>query len=132
MNPIFLTKQVTEALRNLVRGSFPISTPAFEGMVEDFVWSQRTLSKAPWISVDLPFKSVEAEGAEFFPQIPMGFAPYAHQWRAFERLSGDNLKSTLVATGTGSGKTECFEMPIRITAGLIKASQASRPLSFIP
>lgn len=40
------------------------------------------------------------------------FKPYAHQIEAFERLSGDKPSSTIVATGTGSGKTECFLLPI--------------------
>ena len=35
-----------------------------------------------------------------------------HQQKAFERLIGDDGRSTLVATGTGSGKTECFLYPI--------------------
>lgn len=34
------------------------------------------------------------------------------QQKAFERLTGDDGRSTLVATGTGSGKTECFLYPI--------------------
>ncbi|MFW5740609.1 MAG: DEAD/DEAH box helicase, partial [Myxococcota bacterium] len=35
-----------------------------------------------------------------------------HQERAFERLRGPSPRSTLIATGTGSGKTECFLQPI--------------------
>ena len=42
----------------------------------------------------------------------MPFPPHIHQERAFQRLSGAVRKNTLVATGTGSGKTECFLMPI--------------------
>ncbi len=37
---------------------------------------------------------------------------YVHQQKAFERLTGDDGRATLVATGTGSGKTECFLYPI--------------------
>jgi DEAD/DEAH box helicase domain-containing protein len=43
------------------------------------------------------------------------FRPYMHQVRSFERLSslvGRVPKPTLVTTGTGSGKTECFLYPI--------------------
>jgi DEAD/DEAH box helicase domain-containing protein len=42
----------------------------------------------------------------------MPFAPHLHQEKAFDRLSGPNPRSTIVATGTGSGKTECFTYPI--------------------
>jgi DEAD/DEAH box helicase domain-containing protein len=38
--------------------------------------------------------------------------PYLHQEKSFDRLSGPNEQSTIVATGTGSGKTECFIYPI--------------------
>ena len=36
--------------------------------------------------------------------------PYRRQRIAFDRLAGG--KSTVVATGTGSGKTECFHYPV--------------------
>lgn len=41
-----------------------------------------------------------------------GFRPHAHQARAFARLSGSEPRSTLIATGTGSGKTEAFLYPV--------------------
>ena len=47
-----------------------------------------------------------------FERIQLSFTPYRHQFRAFQRLCGPNPRSTLVATGTGSGKTECFSFPI--------------------
>jgi len=36
---------------------------------------------------------------------------FKHQWDAFERAAYKN-KNIVVATGTGSGKTECFQLPI--------------------
>ncbi|MFC1835755.1 DEAD/DEAH box helicase, partial [Thermodesulfobacteriota bacterium] len=42
----------------------------------------------------------------------MKFKPYLHQEQAFKRLSGTRPDSTIVATGTGSGKTECYLYPI--------------------
>jgi len=41
-----------------------------------------------------------------------GIHPYKHQLEAWESLIGEDWKSTLVASGTGSGKTECFLFPI--------------------
>src|SRR6185437_12612533 len=35
---------------------------------------------------------------------------FGHQWEAFNR--GNNGQNVVVATGTGSGKTECFQLPI--------------------
>ncbi len=46
--------------------------------------------------------------------LPAGFVPYGHQSAAFARLSSRDRRPlpTLVTTGTGSGKTECFLLPI--------------------
>ncbi len=38
--------------------------------------------------------------------------PYAHQLEAWRALRGEPPRSVLVASGTGSGKTECFLVPI--------------------
>jgi len=38
--------------------------------------------------------------------------PFTHQLEAWERLLGDDAQSVLVTSGTGSGKTECFLVPI--------------------
>ncbi len=48
-------------------------------------------------------------------EIAPTFPPYHHQMQAFERLTtkdGHKPQSTLVTTGTSSGKTECFLFPI--------------------
>jgi DEAD/DEAH box helicase domain-containing protein len=50
--------------------------------------------------------------SEPFPEVPLGFHPFRHQELAFQRLRGDAPKSTMIATGTGSGKTESFLWPI--------------------
>jgi DEAD/DEAH box helicase domain-containing protein len=38
--------------------------------------------------------------------------PYVHQLQAWKTLRGPETKSAVITTGTGSGKTECFMMPI--------------------
>jgi len=44
--------------------------------------------------------------------VPAGFVPHRHQELAWQRLQPDVAKPTIIATGTGSGKTECFLYPI--------------------
>jgi len=39
------------------------------------------------------------------------FAPFKHQYKSWKSLLTDK-KSIVVTTGTGSGKTECFMMPL--------------------
>ncbi len=50
-------------------------------------------------------------GPRPFPEVlPESFAPYRHQQQAWDRLDTRAGRSTIVATGTGSGKTECFSL----------------------
>ena len=66
---------------------------------------------APYYSLRLPFRPAPP-GELPFTEITFPYRPHLHQARAFARLCGDEPRSTLVATGTGSGKTECFLFPI--------------------
>ena len=111
MNPILLGKQVEQGLEDLVRYNFQTNSKKFEGMVETFLSDPRTFFKGPWVSVELPFQDAKTN-TEPFPEIPLRYEPYRHQELAFDRLRVPNPKSTLIATGTGSGKTEGYLWPI--------------------
>jgi ATP-dependent helicase YprA (DUF1998 family) len=74
--------------------------------------------KGPYLRVRLPFKAAD-EGWRDLLEWYEGFPPYGHQAEAFARLSSLDLGPskprplpTLVTTGTGSGKTEAFLVPI--------------------
>ncbi len=116
MNPILLARHVQESLRELVHTTLNSSSHAFDGMVDRFLAEPPNFIKGPWISVDMPFRQIDgaADGSwiQPFPEVPLRFAPYQHQTDAFARLSGEAMRSTLVATGTGSGKTESYLWPI--------------------
>ena len=115
MNPILLGRHVEQGLRELVHSTLNTTSSGFEGAVERFLNNPNHFMKGPWVTVDLPFKNIEdANGnwAQPFPQIPLQFAPYIHQAKAFQRLTAEKPLSTLVATGTGSGKTEAYLWPI--------------------
>lgn len=43
---------------------------------------------------------------------PLTARPYKHQVQAWQHLLAEEPKSAIVTTGTGSGKTECFMVPI--------------------
>jgi len=84
---------------------------AFYNFVHDI---DNGIFKGPYVSLKLPF--VKAEDGDDIPlEIKPNFPPYDHQFKAFKRLStqnGHTPKSTLITTGTSSGKTECFMYPI--------------------
>ncbi len=111
MNPVLLATQVEQGLEDLVRYNFQTNSDNFQGMIETFLSNPDTFFKGPWISVDLPFQDSDTFNVAF-PEIPLDFEPYLHQQQAFDRLCLPSPKSTLIATGTGSGKTECYLWPI--------------------
>ena len=111
MIPSVLAQQLRQGISDFVETTFPVSTPLFHGMVERLLDEDGGVFKEPYLSIELPFLPGTA-GADFFPNVPLPFPPYLHQERAFERLSGPRPRSTIIATGTGSGKTESFLWPI--------------------
>ena len=109
MIPSLVASEVEGALRDFLSTQFRPSNPELSDIIENFLADRNNLLKGPYLSIELPFQRAPGEG-EPFPEIPLDFVPYRHQRTAFERLS--QRRSTVVATGTGSGKTECFLCPI--------------------
>lgn len=69
--------------------------------------------KGPWAQLRRPFRPADKNAPNPF-DIARPFDPYIHQLRAWNRLTSKDHKPehTIVTTGTGSGKTECFLYPI--------------------
>ncbi len=122
MLPSLVARDVVEGLKSYIRCEFPIATDGFidedgRSILEAYLAEKDALVKGPWIEVKLPFRQSDEKAPLPFTHLPMerlipGFVPYMHQRRAFERLAWQHAQSTIVATGTGSGKTECFLLPI--------------------
>ena len=109
MIPSTVAAEVTGALSDFLVTGFSPSNPALANVVDDFLADADNLAKGPYLSIDLPFQDAP-EGGEPFPEIPFGHTPHRHQRIAFGRLARG--ESSIVATGTGSGKTECFLYPV--------------------
>ena len=111
MLPSILARQYQEGLIDYIDTSFPITNPIFKGSIRDMLNTKDAVFHEPYVAVRLPFRVYEGE-SNYFESIHQPFSPYVHQQKAFERLTGEDGRSTLIATGTGSGKTECFLYPI--------------------
>lgn len=111
MLPAVVSREIEEGIKSFLRTTFPPSTPAFEHTLETFLDEPGRVFKGPYYGLRLPFRPAP-EGPLPFEEISFPYRPHLHQAKAFARLCGDTPKSTLVATGTGSGKTECFLYPI--------------------
>ncbi len=110
MQPLIVAEQVRQGVADFLATTFPATTPGFETLMADFLATPGKLAQGPYVSIGLPFRKYA--GKPVFDWLEKDFVPHAHQARAFERLTGDEPKSTLIATGTGSGKTECFLYPV--------------------
>ncbi len=112
MQPLIVAQQLTQGVADFLKTAFPSTTQGFAGLIERFLEQPENLFKGPYLSVPLPFRPGGEGKPPPFTWLAPGFRPHAHQAKAFSRLTGDSAQSTLVATGTGSGKTECFLYPI--------------------
>lgn len=112
MIPSVLSSQLIQGVKEFLITTFHSTTPSFFGIMEKFVEEDGNLFKGPYLSISLPFRKGEMQ-KQFFPEIlDKSFVPYYHQELAFKRLNKQKPLPTLVATGTGSGKTESFMYPI--------------------
>jgi DEAD/DEAH box helicase domain-containing protein len=110
MIPSILDRQIRHGVADFVRTTFSITTPSMSKMVDNLCDEPDRMFKGPYISLGLPFENGKQSANVYFPELTVPFLPYRHQELAWERLN--KYQSTLVATGTGSGKTECFLFPV--------------------
>jgi len=111
MIPSVLCYQLNKALKDYIETTFPVSTPKFTDTITNLLNQPGKVFQDPFLLAQLPFKVTEKTGS-WFDSLDIDFTPYVHQVKAFERLTGSDLMNTLIATGTGSGKTECFLYPV--------------------
>lgn len=115
MLPLQQAYEVRQSIYEYIRATYRFKdeevSRAFYNTIED---PAKGLVKGPYISLRTPF--VSAKATDKIPlEIKPSFLPHAHQSEAFNRLHTENghlPEPTLLTTGTGSGKTECFMYPI--------------------
>ena len=114
MIPGLLAQDIAQSLREFITTGFETDTWPFSGKFEALVSKSDdgdAFVKGPYVSIGLPFLK-NTERLDFFSSFATEHSPFAHQELAWSRLNGARPKSTIVATGTGSGKTECFLYPL--------------------
>ena len=110
--PFDLAQQAKTAVDEVLRASYRPSTPAFSNLIDDFVQEPDNLFRGPYLSLDLPYTSADPRYRPLSPRSLSATLPTSTSCKTFQRLQPDALRSTVIATGTGSGKTECFQLPI--------------------
>src|SRR6266851_3803251 len=121
MNPIDLAEEIEERYRRYLKTTFYLKDPVLRGSFEEALRSGR-LSKGPYIEATPVFKRGTTPSSLF--RELLGFDPepgfleavqserplYRHQEKAIRSVFEG--RTAVVATGTGSGKTEAFLYPI--------------------
>jgi hypothetical protein len=124
LNPIVFTEKVVRSFLRYQLTAYPFADAGLHAQMRGLLSLDETrdspLLKGPYVSLSRPFRQGAAidalvrEGV-FHPhmrqRIPSGISHlYGHQEEAVRAIRAE--RATLVSTGTGSGKTECFLYPI--------------------
>jgi len=113
MLPLQQAIEIKASITEYLKATFGFKDKNVYDSFFSFIDDKETgIFKGPYISLKLPF--VTADKDAVIPlEIKPNFPPYKHQQISFERLTTENNKPkpTILTTGTGSGKTECFMYP---------------------
>ncbi len=120
--------EIREALRNYIEATYHIGHPSLVAQRHALLEEEGVLFRAPYIESTPRYKASRSFADLDIPQTaktlftslahpPQGQSsllydpPYTHQATALEATTRDGM-SLVITTGTGSGKTESFLLPI--------------------
>jgi len=116
MLPSLAAEDLRRALAAYLTTSFALADDDVREELEAFLERPESrLFRGPYLRVRTPFRDAAPGWEQALDWWPKGFRPYTHQAAAWQRLSsksGHIPQPTIVTTGTGSGKTESFLVPI--------------------
>lgn len=132
MNPIQITEQLREIIIRYLLTTFDVNRdgqePALHAALRESFSTDGALFNGPFLELTLPYLSGDnlnklakqgvieydllqldcfKKGKPIWPDTPL----YLHQETAIRKLCSEN-RNIIVSSGTGSGKTECFLIPI--------------------
>jgi hypothetical protein len=118
-------RRLTESLRSYVEAQYHIRNESLIRERRSLLEEPGAIAQVPFVEstpvyelgkayVDLHIPPVARQALKALADQKLGLfpRPYVHQATALEAFFGDPLADLIVATGTGSGKTESFLMPI--------------------
>jgi ATP-dependent helicase YprA (DUF1998 family) len=123
VNPLSVSREIEKAYRRYLHSTFTPRSPALRDAFHWALEQEFRLTRGPLLQASPPFergcslRQLVDEGVlhEGFLRLtddifPIDRALYAHQEIAIRKAVGAR-RNLVVATGTGSGKTECFLLP---------------------
>ncbi len=128
IDPLRISTSIQNDYERYIQTTFPLRNPILLDQFREYLQKKETLVKGPFIEATPPFKfgknikelieesllckrMTDLNGRGFpDPGYPIDRPLYLHQEQAIRKLK--NGRNVIVATGTGSGKTESFLLPI--------------------
>ena len=115
MKPTLAADELKRNLTQYLTTTFALSDqPAREGLKKFLNDETQGMFRGPYLRIRTPFLHATGDWREILEWAPDQPVPYLHQVQAWQRLNsaGRDPEPTLITTGTGSGKTEAFLIPI--------------------
>ncbi len=120
-NVIQASDRIAEKYRRYLKTMFDIKDPVYKGILESKFSTSKAFQKGPYLDVTNSFekgrsleeliqKGIISSEFRKLPKLYNILNLHYHQEQALlTALKGENM---IVSTGTGSGKTECFLLPL--------------------
>lgn len=120
LNPITIVEQVLGEYRHYISTEFLARDTKLRASLEAALDEAGFLAQEPFFQAHRPFKSgkkwkdlgLDAALAKVMEQRSGSETAYLHQSESLSHLLGLDAGPLVVTTGTGSGKTECFLLPV--------------------
>jgi replicative superfamily II helicase len=115
VKPTLAAEELRRNLTQYLTTTFALADEPVRESLERFLnHPSQGIFRGPYLRIRTPFNEAEHGWRGHLDWAPPDFAPYRHQAQAFERLSTRRTPAqpTLITTGTGSGKTESFLVPV--------------------
>lgn len=128
-NPVLAAKSIKEEYMGYISTFFHIEDKDYASQLISELKKDNIIAKGPYIDISSSFKTgrsllelieegevsglfknLEGDIGDVEKEIPLSRTLYLHQEKAI--IKTNENKNLIVTTGTGSGKTECFVLPI--------------------
>jgi hypothetical protein len=120
LHPILALNHVIDEYRDYLRTEFRAKDPGLRQALEQALDEPLFLAQEPFFQAHRPFQSgkrwqelpIDPKLAQVMQARSQHERAYLHQSEAIDELLAPNARPVVVTTGTGSGKTEAFLLPV--------------------
>jgi hypothetical protein len=120
LHPILALDHVIDEYRDYLRTEFRAKDPGLREALEQALDQPLFLAQEPFFQAHRPFRSgkrwrelpIDPKLAQVMEERSRSERAYLHQSEAIDALLAPTAQPVVVTTGTGSGKTEAFLLPV--------------------